>query len=263
MQFVAASKLKRAQDATAVGVVLLPDVSRHLKADNHTAVMDSQNRSFEFSMLLTLPAAVALAVAPAAIVAGLFERGAFTVADTSATAYALGIFALGLPAFVMIKVFSPAYFAREDTKTPMIYATVSLVANTLGSIGLFFVFRAYGLMPHLGIAVATTLGGWLNAGLLYATLARRGFFVPDPRLKRALPRILLASLAMGAALWFVEAALSGSFGETASLLWRVGALVALVGSGLLVYVTAVFATGALDVRQLRSFLQRRTPSGPI
>jgi putative peptidoglycan lipid II flippase len=247
----------------AVGVVLLPDVSRHLKADNHTAVMDSQNRSLEFSMLLTLPAAVALALAPGAIVAGLFERGAFTAADTLATAYALGIFALGLPAFVMIKVFSPAYFAREDTKTPMIYATISLIANTLGSIALFFVFRSYGLMPHLGIAVATTLGGWLNAGLLYATLARRGFFVPDPRLKRALPRILLASLAMGAALWFVEAALSGSFGGTASLLWRVGALVALVGSGFLVYVAAVFATGALDVRQLRSFLQRRTPSTPI
>ena len=64
----------------------------------------------------------------------------------------------------MIKVFSPAYFAREDTRTPMIYATISLTANTLGSIALFFLFRAYGMMPHLGIAVATTLGGWLNAG---------------------------------------------------------------------------------------------------
>jgi putative peptidoglycan lipid II flippase len=98
----------------AVGVVLLP-VSRHLKSENHAAVMDSLNRSFEFSMLLTLPATVALAIAPSAIVAGLFERGAFTAADTPATAYALGIFALGLPSFVMIKVFSPAYFAREDT----------------------------------------------------------------------------------------------------------------------------------------------------
>ena len=247
----------------AVGVVLLPDVSRHLKADNHTAVMDSQNRSFEFAMLLTLPAAVALAVAPGAIVAGLFERGAFTTADTSATAYALGIFALGLPAFVMIKVFSPAYFAREDTKTPMIYATISLIANTLGSIALFFVFRSYGLMPHLGIAVATTLGGWLNAGLLYATLVRRGYFVADPRLKRTLPRIVLACLAMGVVLWFVEAALSGSFGASASLPWRIGALVGLVGSGLLVYGLAVFATGALDMRQLRRFLQRRTPPTPI
>jgi putative peptidoglycan lipid II flippase len=247
----------------AIGVVLLPDVSRHLKAENHSAVMDSQNRSLEFSMLLTLPAAVALAVVPGAIVSGLFERGAFTATDTPATAYALGIFALGLPAFVLIKVFSPAYFAREDTKTPMLYATISLVANTLGSIALFFVFRAYGLMPHLGIAVATTLGGWLNAGLLYATLARRGYFVADQRLKRALPRIVLSSLAMGAVLWVAANTLEGSFGAPASPLLRIAALAGLVASGFAVYVVAVFATGALDLRQLRSFLKRRSPPAPI
>ena len=175
----------------AIGVVLLPDVSRHLRAGNHAAVMDSQNRSLEFAMLLTVPAAIALAVVPVEIVKGLFERGAFTAADTPATAYALAIFALGLPSFVLIKVFSPAYFAREDTATPMRYAALSLTANTLGSIALFFLFRRLGFMPHLGIAVATTLGGWLNAGLLYATLVRRGNFVADARLGRALPRIVL------------------------------------------------------------------------
>ncbi|MCK5551112.1 MAG: murein biosynthesis integral membrane protein MurJ, partial [Hyphomicrobiaceae bacterium] len=158
----------------AIGIVLLPSVARHLRAENHEAVMESQNRSLEFAMLLTVPAAIALAVVPGPIVAGLFERGAFTAADTLPTAYALGIFALGLPSFVMIKVFSPAYFAREDTKTPMRYAVISLTANTLGSIALFFLFRSYGLMPHLGIAVATTLGGWLNAGLLFTTLLSRG-----------------------------------------------------------------------------------------
>ncbi|TMJ63321.1 MAG: hypothetical protein E6G91_23460, partial [Alphaproteobacteria bacterium] len=122
-------------------------------------------------------------------------------------AYALAIFALGLPSFVMIKVFSPAYFAREDTATPMRYAAISLTANTLGSVALFFLFRAMGLMPHLGIAVATTLGGWLNAGLLYRTLAKRGEFVGDARLRRALPRIGLATIVMGATLWIVATAL--------------------------------------------------------
>jgi len=247
----------------AVGVVLLPDVSRHLKAENHTAVMDSQNRSFEFSMLLTLPAAVALAVVPGPIVAGLFERGAFTAADTPATAYALGIFALGLPGFVLIKVFSPAYFAREDTRTPMIYATISLAANTLGSIALFFLFRAYGLMPHLGIAVATTLGGWLNAGLLYTTLVRRGHFVADARLQRTLPRVLASSIVMGVALWLVADALGPSFSTPTPLLLRVAALAGLVASGLVVYGLAALATGAIDVARLRRFLQRRAPSGPI
>ncbi len=248
---------------TAIGIVLLPSVARHLRAENHEAVMDSQNRSLEFAMLLTVPAAVALAVVPGPIVAGLFERGAFAAADTPPTAYALGIFALGLPSFVMIKVFSPAYFAREDTKTPMRYAVISLTANTLGSIALFFLFRSYGLMPHLGIAVATTLGGWLNAGLLFTTLVRRGHFHADARVRRALPLIVLSSAAMGLFLWFVSSALGETFGAATPSLARFAALAALVGSGFAVYALAVFATGALNLRELRGFLGRRSPPGPI
>jgi putative peptidoglycan lipid II flippase len=246
----------------AIGVVLLPDVSRHLRAGNHAAVMDSQNRSLEFAMLLTVPAAVALAVVPTEIVKGLFERGAFTAADTPATAYALAIFALGLPSFVMIKVFSPAYFAREDTATPMRYAAISLTANTLGSVALFFLFRRLGLMPHLGIAVATTLGGWLNAGLLYATLARRGELVPDARLKRALPLVVIASIIMGAVLWFAAAALAPWFAASSGFLHRMSALAVLVGTGLVVYTVAVFAFGAMSLRQLRDQLRRDRSAGP-
>jgi putative peptidoglycan lipid II flippase len=239
----------------AIGVVLLPDVSRHLRAGNHASVMDSQNRSLEFAMLLTLPAAVALAVAPTAIVQGLFQRGAFTAADTPPTAYALGIFALGLPAFVMIKVFSPAYFAREDTATPMRFAVISLTANTLGSIALFFLFRRLGLMPHLGIAVATTLGGWLNAGMLYRTLVERGHFVADARLKRTLWLTVACSLAMGIGVWIAAVYFDGWFAAP-NLLWRVCALAALVGTGLLVYGAGILATGAVELRQLRTLLRR-------
>jgi putative peptidoglycan lipid II flippase len=226
--------------------------------------MDSQNRSLEFAMLLTLPAATALAVVPSEIVAALFERGAFTAADTPATAYALAIFSLGLPSFVLIKVFSPAYFAREDTRTPMVYATISLTANTIGSVALFFVFQALGWMPHLGIAVATTLGGWLNAGLLYATLAKKGYFVIDKRLRRALPRIMLATIIMSVVLWIVAEALGARFAPPTRELTRAIALILLVGAGMAAYVVAVFATGALDFAQLRRFLTRKTPPpGPL
>jgi len=244
----------------AIGVVLLPDVSRHLRAGDHAAVMDSQNRSLEFALLLTVPAAVALAVVPTEVVKGLFERGAFTPADTPATAYALAIFALGLPSFVMIKVFSPAYFAREDTATPMRYATISLTANTLGSVALFFLFRSLGLMPHLGIAVATTLGGWLNAGLLYATLVKRGQFVADARLERALPRIGIASIVMGVALWLVAGAVQPWFAAQSGFLERMSALAALVGVGLIVYAVAVLALGILDLRQLRLTRRGQPPA---
>jgi putative peptidoglycan lipid II flippase len=240
----------------AIGVVLLPDVSRHLRAGNHDAVMDSQNRSLEFAMLLTLPAAVALAVIPTEIVKGLFERGAFTAKDTPFTAYALAIFALGLPSFVMIKVFSPAYFAREDTKTPMRYATLSLTANTLGSVGLFFLFRWLGLMPHLGIALATTLGGWLNAGLLYRTLVKRGAFVADARIKRTLPRIVLASVLMGAVLFAAAIPLAPWLSAPTPVVLRFAALGALVGSGLLAYAILAVLLGAVEIRQFRKFLRR-------
>ena len=246
----------------AIGVVLLPDVSRHLRAGNHVAVMDSQNRSLEFAMLLTVPASVALAVVPTEIVKGLFERGAFTAADTPATAYALAIFALGLPSFVMIKVFSPAYFAREDTATPMRYAVISLTANTLGSVALFFLFRWLGLMPHLGIAVATTLGGWLNAGLLYATLVERGAFVGDARLRRALPRIALAAAIMGSILSAVASALEPLFASQSGAVARISALAALVSAGLIAYTIAVFALGAMSLRQLRGQLRRDRSTGP-
>ena len=245
----------------AIGVVLLPDVSRHLRAGDHAAAMDSQNRSLEFAMLLTVPAAVALAVVPREIVSVLFERGAFTAADTPATASALAIFAVGLPSFVMIKVFSPAYFAREDTATPMRFASISLAANTLGSVALFLLFRRLGWMPHLGIAVATTLGGWLNAGLLYATLAKRAEFVADARLKRALPRILLASALMGFVLWILAGLLAPQLAVASGLLTRAAALATLVGAGFIVYSTAALALGIVGLRQLRGQLRRSRPAG--
>jgi len=240
----------------AIGVVLLPDVSRHLRAGNHAAVMDSQNRSLEFAMLLTLPASVALAIVPQPIVSVLFERGAFTAADTPYTAGALAIFAFGLPSFVLIKVFSPAFFAREDTRTPMRYAGLSLTANTIGSVALFFLFREIGWKPHLGIAVATTLGGWMNALLLWRGLARHGHFEADARLKRSLPRIVMASVLMGAVLWGAAAWLEPWLASGGPLAVRFGALAALVTLGLAAYVIAAQVTGAATVEMLRRSVKR-------
>ncbi len=235
----------------AIGVVLLPEVSRHLRAGNETAVMDSQNRSLELAMVLTVPAAVALAVVPVEIIRVLFQRGAFTVTDTEATAAALAIFAWGLPSFVLIKVFSPAYFAREDTKTPMRYATLSLFVNTAGSIGLFFLFRWLGLLPQLGIALASVLGGWLNAMLLWRTLAQRRQFVLDSRARRALPLIVGGSLAMGAVLYLGALALAPWLASGQPLWTKTGALALLIGAAMLVYGLAMLATGVLRPNMLR------------
>jgi putative peptidoglycan lipid II flippase len=240
----------------AIGVVLLPDVSRQLRAGNHAGVLDSQNRSLEFAMLLTVPAAIALAVVPIPIVKVLFERGAFTATDSAQTAAVLSVFALGLPAFVMIKVFSPAYFAREDTRTPMRYAAISLLANTAGSIVLFFVFRRAGYLPQLGIAVATTLGGWLNAGLLWTTLVKRGHFALDARMGRAFAMIILSSVVMGVGLVLAAHMLGPLFAPDRGFLMHALALALLIGAGLVVYGAVVLATGTLQIRQLRNLARR-------
>ena len=118
-------------------------------------------------------------------------------------------------------------------------------------------------MPHLGIAVATTLGGWLNAGMLCATLVKQGHFVADRRLRQKLPRIVLSSAVMGVALWFMADVIGPSFGSGTPLLVRAAALAALVGSGLAVYALAVVLTGALDMRQLRGFLKRYSPAKAV
>ncbi len=240
----------------AIGVVLLPEISRHLGAGNTEAALDAQNRSLELALLLTLPAAVALIVIPNEIISVLFQRAAFTARDTDYVSRALALFALGLPAFVLIKVFSPAFFAREDTRTPMRYAGLSLALNTLGSVGLFFAFRHVGISPHLGIAIATSFGGWLNAMLLYRELRRRGHFVADARLRRAVIMTVVSSVALAIVL-FAGAIVAAPWLEMDKPLpVRAGALAALIGAGGAVYFAATYVTGALRLAGLARMLKR-------
>jgi putative peptidoglycan lipid II flippase len=229
----------------AIGVVLLPTLTRHLADGDESAAMASQNRSLEFALLLTLPAAVALVVIPKPIIQVLFQRGSFSASDTVAVSAALSAFALGLPAFVMTKVFLPGFFAREDTATPMWFAMASVAVNIGGSLALFFV------MGHVGIAIATSLSGWTNALLLAGTLMWRGHFRLDAALMRRAPLILLASAAMGAALHFANRALEGYFMPGQSGLVHAGALFILVGCGALVYAIGVQVTGAMRLSMLR------------
>ncbi|MBN9261359.1 MAG: murein biosynthesis integral membrane protein MurJ [Hyphomicrobium sp.] len=240
----------------AIGVVLLPDLSRHLGAGNHTAAMDSQNRSMELALLLTLPAAVALLVAAEPIIRVLFERGAFTHDDTQATAWALAAFAIGLPAFVLIKVLQPGFFAHEDTKTPMRYAGVNLVLNAAGSIILFFGFKTAGFMPHVGIALATSIAAWVNAVMLWGTLKHRGHFIIDNRLARNVPLIALASVLMGAGVIVAGIVLDPWMRTGAGLMVQASGLAALVTFGVVLFATVILATGVMTPAQLKRKVRR-------
>ncbi len=239
----------------AIGVALLPDLSRKLAGRDMAGAADSQNRAFEYSMLLTLPAAAALVAMPQPVIQVLFERGAFSADATSQTAQALAAFALGLPAFVLIKVFSPGFFAREDTKTPMIFAGIAVVANIAGSLLLF------PLIAHVGIAAATTFAGWLNAGLLWATLTRRGQFAFDARSLRRVPFILLASVVMGLGVWYGAALLAPQFTGATPLGVRAAVLAGLVAAGAAVFFAVAQFTGAARLGELLGALRRPSRAG--
>jgi len=216
----------------AIGVVLLPDLSHKLRSGDHAAVLESENRALEFALLLTMPAAIALAIASGPIMRVLFERGAFTAADTQATAAMLSALALGLPAYVMIKVLHPSFFAREDTKTPMLYAGIAMVSTAVLS---FVLFMAIGAT---GIAIATMLSGWINLGLLVATLKRRDSFKLDQTFRRRFAGICAASTVMAGVVFALVKLLAPWFAPASGLVAQAAALITLVGVGLVVYLAA-------------------------
>ncbi|MCE7030278.1 murein biosynthesis integral membrane protein MurJ [Jiella avicenniae] len=235
----------------AIGVVLLPELSRALKAGHLREAQHTQNRSLEFALFLTVPAAVALFLIPEPIIRVIYERGSFEPSATAAVASVLGLYALGLPAFVMIKVFSPGYFAREDTKTPMIATLISAGANIVLSLGLFW------LLAERGIALATTIAGWLNAGLLFLGLYRRGLWEIDRALLKRASLVCLCSAVMGVGLVFGLYELSPWLGSGDGVHRQLAALGSLVVAAMAVYFALAFATGAADRSQLMNVLKRR------
>ena len=205
-------------------------------------------RALEFALLLTLPGAAALIVMPDLIVTVLFERGAFGAAETAATSAALAAYAVGLPAYVLIKVLAPGFFAREDTATPVKIAALCVAINLVLNLALM------GPLQHVGIALATAVSAWINAGLLAWMLHRRGHFAVDARLKRALPRTLLASAAMAGFLWLALDALADI--ASADTARAVAVLAALVALGLAVFAGAAICFGAARRADIKRLLDR-------
>ncbi len=239
----------------AVGTALLPLLSRQVRAGDTAAANHSQNRALELSLLLTLPAAAALVVIADPVIRVLFERGAFGAAETRATAAALAVFAAGLPAYVLVKALAPGFFAREDTATPVKISVVCLLVNLALNLILM------GPLKHVGIATATAVSSWLNAGLLAYVLHRRGHLAIDARLARRAPRVALAAAGMAAALYAalppLAPYLAGALGQ------RIVALALLVAGGMAVFAALAMALGAARPSDLKSLYKggaAQTPS---
>lgn len=239
----------------AIGVVLLPELSRALKANDTGEANHLQNRSLEFALGLTLPAAVGFMMMPDALVNIVYERGEFSAETTRLTAQALAAFASGLPAYVLIKVFQPAYFAREDMKTPLWFSTVAVVVNVALSL---LLFPFYG---HVAIAAATAVSAWVNFVLLAGALWWRRDFRPSARTMRRVVMIVLASAVMGAVVVGAQVMLADWFSDGAFLM-RLAATLGVIMLAAIVYFVLVLATGGLDRNELAGAIRRRRKRPP-
>jgi putative peptidoglycan lipid II flippase len=233
----------------AIGTVLVPAFTHALRSGDKEELASAESRGLEIAMFLALPAAVALAVLAQPIVAVLYERGAFTAVDTVATAGALSALAIGLPGHVLVKAFSPIFFAREDTATPMVAALAGFAVALVGSL---LLLPGYG---HVGVAIATGVSGWVSAGVLGVIIARRIGFSLDRDARRRLPRIVIAAAIMGTAVAGLQLALAPWLGGSSTLA-RLMALGVLVCAGLAIYSILLHLLGVARLRDLLKAARR-------
>ncbi|WP_050406211.1 murein biosynthesis integral membrane protein MurJ [Bradyrhizobium embrapense] len=233
----------------AMGTVLIPEMTRAVRSGEPSAIAHAESRALELAVGLALPATLGLMVLCEPIVRMLFEHGAFTAEDTAATAQALIWLTLALPAHVLVKSLSPAFFAREDTLTPL-FATLKAIVVAIAAA--FLLGRIFGAN---GIAAGIALGAWSNALALIRRGATTFGFSIDAAARRRLPRILAAALAMGVLLWLAAGALPAAgrhgFVQAASLLVLIAAGIAGYGLFLQLFGVTGWRDAVNAVRQRR------------
>ena len=238
----------------AVGTALLPLLARQLRAGQDEAAMANQNRAIEFGLLFSLPSMAALWILAEPMIRVLFEHGKFGPDDTQRTAGALVAYSVGLPAFMLVKALTPGFFAREDTRTPLYTALVSIAVN----VALNAVFVLATPLGAVGIALSSSISGWLNVLLLAIVLRRREHWKPDTRLLVRTWWIAVATIGMSAALWVGMIVLRGplAFPNLAG----VAALAGIIAMGGAVYGLLGMALGVIRLGELRAALRRPAKS---
>ncbi len=235
----------------ALGTAILPMLSRHIHTGDGAEAQRLQASAFEIGTLLTLPAAVALAVCAPAFCTAFFVGGKFSMADGAVMAQIVVALVCGLPAYVIVKILNPGFFAREDTRTPVWTALISLVFNIALNV---WVVRQWGIV---GLAAATACSATLNCVLLYAILHKRGWFHFTAPLAGRIARQLIATAAMGALLYWLTPQLAAHYsGSWLERGWSLGLLVA---AGLGSFFAVAFAVGAID-KSVLAQLRRRRPA---
>lgn len=236
--------------AISIGVVLLPELTRALAGGREEQALDQQNRSLEFGLALTLPASIGMIVMAEPVMALLYERGAFGREQTLLGAGVLAAFGLGLPSFVLIKIFQPGFYARHDTKTPMWFAGLGALANIAFAL---LLFPKWGVV---GLGLATSIAGWINALALAATLFFRKLFKLDKNAIRNIILIVIASAVLGGFVYFAmffwgDAMMNGGF------FLRLALTLGTIVGAIFIYFTLVITTGAIPRASLKRLLRRK------
>ena len=233
----------------AMGIVLLPSLSKAIKKNNQDEIQTIQNRSLEFCLLISIPSAVGLYILSEPIIYILFERGAFVSNDTLYTSRVLSMFALGLPAYILIKVLVTCFFAREDTRIPLYVSVVSVAVNII--LSLIFIQ----LMREMGIALATAISAWLNVLLLYVLLKMRGSITLDSRLISHGVKTIICSIAMGIACYFLNLTLFPHMIMYSTII-NVGFLIFAIAICKIIYMVMIFMLKVLTIDELKGYLKK-------
>jgi putative peptidoglycan lipid II flippase len=235
----------------ALGTAILPMLSRHIQSGNKSEAQRLQSNAFEMATLLTLPAAAALAICAPAFVNAFFVGGKFKPEDGVIMANITMALVAGLPAYVIVKILNPGFFARSDTKTPVYTALASLIFNI--GLNVWFIWGlGYGIV---GLAAATAISATLNCVLLYIVLHKRGWFHFSAELGGRIARQLIATAAMSALLWWLMDVLFEHF--SGSVIDRIWSLLVLVLGGIAVYGAVGWLVGAVDKKEINALLRRR------
>lgn len=232
----------------AVATALLPMLSKHIRAGEMDEANRAIDQSLRFIALIGLPACGALIVLADPIIATIYEHGEFSVDDSAAVIPALIAYSCGLPAFLLIKIFANSFFAAQDTKTPVKIAVVCMLTNLTLNLILIEYYE------HVGLAIATSIAGWLNAGLLGLFLYRRNIFRPSKALLLYMAKLVLAVCLMVALLLALRSQINGWFDDSTT--WRALGMMMLVSVGGIGYFSGVFMTKAVTLGDVRQWVKK-------
>jgi len=233
----------------AMGIVLLPSLSKAIKKNYQEEIDKTQNRSLEFCLLISLPSAAGLYILSYPIITILFERGAFLSEDTYYTAKVLSLFALGLPAYILIKVLVTCFFAREDTKTPLYISIVSVISNI--SLSLLLI----GTMREMGIALATAISAWINALLLFLILRMKNSLILDNQVVNNTLKIIFSTVMMISGCYFLNHKIFSNI-QDMNLLLKVGSLLLVIICCKIIFLGMIFMLKVLTIQDLKGYIKK-------